>query len=203
MTRTGRSLFFLIIPLLFGTAVLAQTPNATVGGLISDPSGSIVQDASVVVTNIDTGVDFRTQSNNEGFYRVTGLIPGHYRIYVSKQGFRSVVNNDIELHVQDTVAINFALAVGSISESVTVQAAEPLLQTQSSTLGEVIQGRTVQDMPLNGRNGLNLVSLVPGVGAQGAASGNPLGNLHDALQYFPYAHSHAKLLRQYVLLHPW
>lgn len=179
MKRTAHveAVLFLLASILFiGANGFAQTPNATVSGLVTDPSGSVVQEASVVVTNIDTGVDFRTQSNSGGFYRVTGLVPGHYRIYVSKQGFRSVVNNDIELHVQDTLALNFALAVGSVSESVTVQAGEPLLQTESSTLSQVIQGRTVQDMPLNGRNVLNLVSLVPGVVAQGAASGNPLGN---------------------------
>jgi Carboxypeptidase regulatory-like domain len=160
----------------FGTECSAQTTNASVSGIISDPSGSVVYDASVLLTNVETGVEYNARSNSDGLYRATGLVPGQYRIYVSKQGFKSVVNNDIELHVQDTLAVNFSLQVGAVSESVTVQAAEPLLQTESSSLSQVIQGRTVQDMPLNGRNVLNLISLVPGVVAQGGASGSVTGN---------------------------
>lgn len=154
----------------------AQSPNATVTGLITDPAGNAMPGATVSLIDVNTNVATTVKTNGDGLYRVTGLVPNVYRAEISREGFKRVIKDEIVLHVQDEVSLNFSLEVGSVSESITVEAGEPLLQTQTSSLSEAIEGRTVQDTPLNGRNVLNLVALVPGVVAQGSASGNPIGN---------------------------
>ncbi len=154
----------------------AQSPNATITGIITDPSGSILPDATVEITNVATGVSNSTMTNDEGLYRITGLVPGVYRARVTKDGFKSIVKDGIILHIQDEVSINFALELGSVVETVTVESGQPLLQTQTAALSEVIEEKTVQNTPLNGRNVLNLLTLVPGVVAQGGTQGNPTNN---------------------------
>jgi hypothetical protein len=154
----------------------AQSTNATITGNITDQSGSIIPDATVEITAVGTGVVNTVKTNDAGIYRVGGLVPGVYRIRIVKEGFKAVVKEEITLHVQDQVSLNFALEIGSVTESVTVEAGQPLLQTESTDLSQVVEGRTVAETPLNGRNVLNLVTLVPGVVAQGGTAGNPTSN---------------------------
>lgn len=173
-TRFCRAfLFFAWVLSLQGLAHAQST--ATVTGRVIDPSNALIVNANVVLTNVNTHVNYETVTNDDGIYRLTGLLPGTYLANVSKDGFKSLTKSDIELHVQDEVALNFSLQVGSVSESVTVESGEPLIQTQQASLGQVVEGRTVEEMPLNGRNVLNLVVLVPGVVAQGGAMGTPTG----------------------------
>ncbi len=153
-----------------------QTTSATLTGAVSDQSGAAIPGASVVVENLQTNVHMQSVTNAAGFYRVSGLLPGLYRLTADKAGFKSVVRDGIELHAQDEVAINFRLQVGSVTETVTVNSGEPLLQTQSGTVSTVIESQQIQNTPLNGRNVMNLAALTPGVVPQGATSGNPLGN---------------------------
>lgn len=153
-----------------------QVTSAALTGAVSDPSGAAIPGASVVVENLQTNVRMQTVTNSAGFYRVVGLLPGSYRVTASKTGFKSDVRNEIELHAQDEVAINFRLEVGSVSETITVNSGQPLLQTQSGTVSTVIESQQIQNTPLNGRNVMNLAALTPGVIPQGATSGNPLGN---------------------------
>jgi hypothetical protein len=156
----------------------SQATSATVTGEIKDSTGAVVAGTSVSLTNLATGIITRTVTSNQGMYRISGLIPGVYRENVTAQGFKSVVKDGIELHVEDQIELNFTLEVGSVSENVTVQAGEPLIDVQSTTLGETVQGRQVQEAPLNGRNAMNLVALVPGVVAQGSSMGSTLMNMN-------------------------
>jgi hypothetical protein len=174
ITKFRYTLTFSVITLVFTSFANAQS-TATLTGRVTDPSTAVIAGASVVLTNVNTNVNYETVTNDDGIYRITGLLPGVYRANVSKDGFKSLSKADIELHVQDEVSLNFSLQVGSVSESVTVESGEPLLQTQQASLGQVVEGRTVEEMPLNGRNVLNLVTLVPGVVAQGGAMGTPTG----------------------------
>jgi hypothetical protein len=154
----------LLVGLLFAGALSsAQNPNATVSGAVTDTTGAVVPNATVVFTNTSTGIPYQTVSNGDGQYRLNGLIPGPYRAEATEQGFKSVIKANIALHVEDQVAINFALEIGAVTESVVVEAGEPLIDSQSTSLGQVIEGRQVQDTPLNGRNAMNLVALVPAV----------------------------------------
>ncbi len=152
----------------------AQSTNATATGSITDSSGAAVPGAAVELLNNATNVPSRTTTNNDGLYRITGLIPGTYTARVSMQGFKTSVKDDIVLHVQDVVGLNFSLGVGSVNETMTVESGEPLLQTETTSLSTVVDERTVQDVPLNGRNVMNLVTLVPSVVAQGRTTGNPI-----------------------------
>ncbi len=158
---------------------IAQTPNATVTGSVTDSAGRVVPGVLIELVNTSTNVSTTGLTNGQGIYRINALQPDVYRAQISKDGFKSIVKDGIALHVQDEVSLNFTLEVGSVSESVTVEAGEPLLETQSSSLSQVIEGRTVQDTPLNGRNVMNLVALAPGVVAQGSSGGSALGNQNN------------------------
>ncbi len=180
MFRNPKQLAMLLCILFSVCTCAAQSPNATVTGLITDSTGSALTDVTIAISDVNTNVVSTAKTNRDGLYRVTGLVPSVYRAQISKDGFKRVIKDGIELHVQDSISLNFTLEVGSVSESVTVESGEPLLQTETSSLSQAIEGRTVQDTPLNGRNVLNLVALVPGVVAQGSASGNPIGNQNGA-----------------------
>src|SRR4029077_18206785 len=118
--------------LLFVTSAVAQSPDATVNGLVVDPSGAAIAGAQVVVVNDATGVQYPTKTNGEGIYVVPNLPPGPYRIQVSNSGFKTIIKPDIVIHVQDALAINFTLPVGAASEIVTVQSGTPLINTQDA-----------------------------------------------------------------------
>ena len=155
---------------------VAQTTAATVTGVVADQGGAAITGVSVVLENLDTHVQVTARTNSSGFYRVSGLLPGFYRATVSKDGFRSVIRDGIELHGQDEIAINYSMQVGSVTESITVTSSAPLLQSDSSTVSTVIESEQIENTPLNGRNVMNLSALTPGVVPQGATSGNPLNN---------------------------
>lgn len=154
---------FAALSLHSAASYAAQTTDAVVTGRISDPSGAVVPGATVIFTNLNTNVPYSTQTNAEGTYRLVALQPGIYRANVTKDGFKSIVKGEIELHVQDQVSINFQLQLGSVSETVTVVAGAPLLNTESATTGGVVDRASVQNMPISGRNYLDLMQLVPGV----------------------------------------
>ncbi|MGB9069285.1 MAG: TonB-dependent receptor [Candidatus Acidiferrales bacterium] len=141
----------------------AQSTSATITGQITDQSGRLVPGAAVVFTNINTSVPYTTQTNAEGIYSLPTLQPGIYRANVTKDGFKSIVKPDIELHVQDQVSINFALQLGSVSETITVEAGTPLVNTQNATVSTVVDRQFAENLPLNGRSFQTLIQLTPGV----------------------------------------
>src|ERR1700724_941968 len=113
--------------LLFCPALLpAQSTDAMITGFITDQSKGAMVDVRIDVINLDTNIHHPSTTNNDGSYTTTNLPPGNYKIEVEKQGFKSIVKPDIVLHVQDAIAINFTMAVGSTSESVTVTGGAPL-----------------------------------------------------------------------------
>lgn len=160
----GQVLAMLFVSSLMWAGPLpAQTTAAAVSGEITDPNGRVVPGTEVTLTNLNTNVVSETKTNGEGIYRINGLLPGIYRANVTKDGFKSVVKGDIELHVQDNVSINFALEIGSVSETVTVQGGNPNINTTDGAVSTVIDHGFVENMPLNGRSLQDLFSLSPGV----------------------------------------
>ncbi len=151
----------------------AQTTNATATGQITDQSRRVVPGVTVLLTNVNTNVSNSTQTNGEGIYYLVSLRPGIYRANVSKDGFKSIVKDNIELHVQDNVSINFTLQVGSVAETVTVEGGAPLLQTEEASTGQVFSTQVINDTPLDGRNYVYIAQLVAGAappsGIQGVA----------------------------------
>ncbi len=147
----------------------AQVTTADLVGTIRDTSGGIVPGVIVTLTNESTGVVRTATTAAGGTYIFTSLQPGRYRLNAEIQGFRKVERTGVELQVNQRAEIDLALEVGLISETVTIAGTAPLLETQSSVLGTVIEEKQVQDLPLNGRNFVQLATLSPGV--SGAGSG--------------------------------
>ena len=147
----------------FPAIVRAQSTNASLTGRITDPRKAIITDAIVTVINTGTGVHYQGTTNETGLYYVSNLPPGRYRIEVEKLGFKAVIETNVILHVQDALEVNFEMEVGSASESITVEAGSPVLDTESSTVGTVVEQRKANELPLNGRNVFNLIALAPSV----------------------------------------
>jgi len=153
----------------------AQSTNASLTGRITDPSKAVIPDARVIVINTGTGNRYGGITNQTGSYYVTDLPPGTYRIEVEKLGFKAVIKSDLILHVQDALEINFEMVLGSALESVTVEGDTLPLDTESSTIGTVVEQRKANELPLNGRNVFNLIELAPSVVPQGSSTGTPVG----------------------------
>jgi hypothetical protein len=153
----------------------AQSASASLAGRITDPNKAVIKDATVTVINTETGVHFEGLTNETGTYYVSNLLPGRYRIEVEKLGFKAVIQSGIILHVQDAVEINFEMTLGSALESVTVEGTQAPLDTESATVGTVVERRKANELPLNGRNVFNLIVLAPSVIPQGDSTGTPVG----------------------------
>src|SRR5262249_24554727 len=117
---------------------------------------------SVRITQSSTNIPMDLMTNGSGFYAAPALRPGQYEISVSKEGFRTEKRTGIELRVQERLEINFQLQVGAASSEVMVTAAAPLLESETSSLGQVIEEKTIPDLPLNGRNFIQLATLGAG-----------------------------------------
>jgi hypothetical protein len=152
-----------VVCLSLSCFLLAQSPNATITGRITDPSKAAVTGAQVIATNVDTGIQQSTTTGAEGLYTIVSLNPGNYKLEVEKQGFRTVVKPDIVLHVQDVSTINFEMAVGTFSESITVTGGAPLIDTESAAVSTVVDRQFAENLPLNGRSFQSLIQLTPGV----------------------------------------
>ena len=152
---------------------LAQLGTATISGNVTDSTGAVVVDASVTAVNNATGFRRQTTSNDQGQYNLPGLTPGSYNLSVESKGFRRAELNDIALQVDQNVRMDVALVVGQVSEIVEITAQAPLIESQSATLGAVVDTQKILALPLNGRNFLQLALLVPGVstGAEGGDAG--------------------------------
>jgi hypothetical protein len=140
-----------------------------------DQSGKVVPDVELAITNVDTNVSSTTKTNGDGIYVLTALQPGHYRVIVTKEGFKQIALSDVILNVQDTVSRNFNLYVGAASETVTVNANGVNVNTTDASVGTVVDRQFVENMPLNGRSLQSLISLSPGVMTPKPADTNPGG----------------------------
>ncbi len=153
----------------------AQTTNATLSGVVRDAQGSVVPHASVVATNTQTGQSRNTSSGDTGDYTITDLAIGDYKISASAPGFKTLVIPSITLHVNQQASLDLKLDVGAVSEQVVVTTTLPLLNTESSSVGQVVQNQSIESQPLNGRDFWQLVALVPGAsytpGGQGTRTG--------------------------------
>ena len=152
------------IPLLFAASLVAQQQTASLTGQVTDPSGAIVPGAVVTVTDVDRGTKTTVTTDSGGVYTVPQLPPAeHYRLVVDKPGFKETVQPNVVLQVAQSATIDLRVDVGDTTETITVSAAPPQLDTQTSSLGQVITGRTIESLPLNGRSTFRLIALTPGV----------------------------------------
>ena len=179
---TYRLLFrglLLLVLLSAPLCVWSQGTSATVSGVVADATGAKVPSAIVTFTDVGTGAVTKATTSSEGLYRINGLAAGVYNASVSMQGFKTAIKQGIQLHLEDQVSLDYTLEIGASTESVTITAQASVLEAVSPTVSQVIEGRQVEDTPLNGRNTFNLIALTPGVvaqgGTQGAASNNSSG----------------------------
>jgi hypothetical protein len=152
---------FIFVYLCLTVPLLAQ--NAELSGLITDPSGLTVAGARVVVQSADTGATRAVSSNQQGEYSVPALLPGPYNITIEANGFKTVHQNGMVVEVDQRARLDFALTVGSSTESITVQASAPLLNTSDASVSTLIGNQFVENLPLNGRSFSSLIDLTPGV----------------------------------------
>jgi hypothetical protein len=153
----------------------AQT-TARVNGAITDTSNAVISSARITVTNVDTGIQRETASDTTGFYEVSLLPPGDYKITAQKEGFRQFTREQVRLEVNQVARVDFVLQLGAVSETVDVQAAAPLLESSNSSIGQVIETKAVSDLPLNGRNFAQLAILSPGAIGVGYGPAGTIGS---------------------------
>ncbi|MGA7925344.1 MAG: carboxypeptidase-like regulatory domain-containing protein [Candidatus Sulfotelmatobacter sp.] len=175
--RTGcvARLVIAVLTLSFGAQLsFAQTEKASVSGRVTDQNNAVVSDVDVRIRNTETNIVTSMKTNSEGIYVIPSLNPGNYVMTITKQGFRAVSVTGVTLNVQDNLSRNFVLQVGSTAQSVTVtaQAGEELVQSTTSDLGTVISQQAVHDLPLDGRNFSQLLTLTPGATPISTAQSN-------------------------------
>jgi hypothetical protein len=166
---------FVLLFMMYCWVMIGQTTFGTLGGTVTDPSGGLIVRAQVTLTNLATATKHETFSNEAGIYQFVNLPPGEYRIDVEMSGFQHFTRQPVVVQVQQSYRIDIAMVLGANTQTVEVAAETPLIQSQTSSLGQVIAGTAVSEMPLNGRNALNLITLVPSVVPQGGAMGTPVG----------------------------
>lgn len=161
--------------LIWGVAAQAQSTNATLSGIVHDPSGAVIPQATVTVTELTTGRAHSVTSSETGNYSLTDLPIGNYRVSVSGAGFKTETIPTITLHTAQAAALDFTLQVGEAAEQIVVTAELPLLNSESSSVGQAVENKSIESQPLNGRSFWQLVALVPGAsytpGGQGTATG--------------------------------
>jgi len=166
-----RSFVSAFVVLLFSTSSWAQA-TAQLGGTVRDESGAVLPGVTVVATHTDTGFMRTVVTESSGAYVITNLPTGPYRLEVSLQGFRSYVQTGIVLQVGGSPTINATLAVGAIEESVTVDAAAPLVDVQSAGISEVVENERILELPLQGRQVTDLIVLAGAAVNTGNTSGS-------------------------------
>lgn len=168
----------------FAALALSQSQTAQLIGTITDQTGAVVAGASVAVVNTATAVKRDTASNQVGNYAAPMLPPGSYQVTVTKTGFRPVTRSGVDLEVSQVARVDFMLEVGTTSENITVTAEAPLLNQDTSSLGQVVDAAKIANIPLNGRSPFRLVQLTPGVLSAPSAGGQfgdiPVNSTWDA-----------------------
>src|SRR5262245_23543654 len=144
-------------------AAAGQTGTSAISGFVKDGTGAALPGATVKVINVETGVALDLTTNEEGVYRASALVPGQYRIETSLDGFETSVRGPITLHISETIAVDFTLGIGRQQESVTVTGVAPLVESQSSTVAQIVTRAMLAALPLPNRAASSLAGLAPGV----------------------------------------
>ena len=160
--------FLLLVAFAFPTS--AQTPSGEISGVVSDSNGSVVAGVRVTLTNSATNAVRELQTNDSGLYAIPALPPGIYTLKVEKAGFRAIERRNIEVLVGSANRIDVTLEVGEMTNIVEITGGAPVLQSENASIGTVIENRSIVELPLNGRNYLQLTSLIPGATTNGPSS---------------------------------
>jgi Carboxypeptidase regulatory-like domain len=156
-------------------SLYGQSTYGSIVGAVTDSSGAAVTDATVTLTNLGTSEKRTQPSGADGLFTFANLFPGQYRIDAEKQGFKHFTRTPVTVEVQQSTHVEAVLQVGEVSQVVEVTSQTALLQTESASLGQVVEQRKADELPLNGRNIFNLITVSPAAVAQGGAGGSPVG----------------------------
>ena len=172
--RSLRLLFAVFILMLMAMPLVGhgQTTSGTIVGTLTDTSGGVLPHTPVVLINVATNTKMQAESDGLGYYQFFNVPPAQYKLTVQKTGFRQLTSAAFRLEVEGSLRINLQMQVGAESETVTVTEQAPLIQAENTSLGTVIDQRETVELPLNGRNPMNLTALVPSVVPQGQSNGN-------------------------------
>ena len=163
LKRGALYLLCVIVALLFfPKLVYAQAETAVISGSVFDESGAVIPQASLLLTNVETGKTATIQTNVDGLYVFYAVRPGQYRLEVRKEGFKHIALSDLTVNVQDVLSRNFIMLVGPAMESITLTGEAAKLSAQRATVSTVVEPQFVSNMPLNGRSLQALVQLTPG-----------------------------------------
>jgi hypothetical protein len=153
----------------------AQSTYGSVSGSVADSSGGSLADVRVTLTSLDSGAKLTQTTGPDGLYLFPNLFQGHYRVDAERAGFKRTSQTDVVVQVQQTSSINLVMQVGDVSQSIEVTSETPLLQPDTSSLGQIVDTREANELPLNGRNVFNLALLSPSVVPQGHSGGSIVG----------------------------
>jgi hypothetical protein len=156
-----------ILPLLVCALAVAQETRSSIVGRITDQTGAAVPGATVKVTNTETNSTTTLQTNSTGYYEANLLMPGAYTVSAEATGFKQTVRDGITLQVASRIDINIQMQIGGVSESISVTAEAPLIDTSTVSTGRVMDNRTLMDLPVLGNSTMILVKLTPGIQAPG------------------------------------
>jgi hypothetical protein len=159
-----------LIVISFTPTISAQESYATLSGRITDPNGRVIVGANVQAVNVNTNALYPAESNEVGLYNFPALPPGIYRVVVKQEGFEQIVKTGLDLHVADSIAINFALQLGSVAQTLTISGDTPVVNTTTGSLGGLVNDEQMADLPLNGREYIDLTLLQPGITRQFSSS---------------------------------
>jgi hypothetical protein len=151
----------------------AQTVSGTILGVVTDQQGAVIGKAEVSARSLDTGAIRKTISEDNGEYRITSIPAGSYEVSVTAPGFKTEVRSGLVVTVGADVGVNFAMTVGAVNEKVEVTAEAAQVDTSGSAMGGFVNSATIRELPLNGRDWLQLALLQPGCGFRGKAKRIP------------------------------
>jgi hypothetical protein len=159
---------------LFSAVLLAQSTPSTMTGLVKDSSGAIVPGAKVQAVNVSSGVAIVALTNTSGLYHTPSLVPGPYRLEVEAAGFQKLVRSGLVVQIGQTLQVDATLQLGSVQETVNVTSASPVLETQSSSVTQLVEKEMVQGMPMPNRTSTALLALIPGAAVQNVTGDIPI-----------------------------
>src|SRR5271157_3059422 len=178
-----RSSVLLLMLILLASFSFAQSSTGTIQGTVADAQGAVIPNASVIITNQGTNRAITVETNGEGLFSLPALDPGLYKVEVQETNFQTTTQQ-VTLQIAQVVNLDFKLQPGSTSTTVDVTAQVPIVNTSTSGIGDIVTGRQIMDLPLNGRNFTDLAAIVPGV-----TRGNPgnqqtgTGNQAETFRY--------------------
>jgi hypothetical protein len=164
--------------MLASSFALGQADQGAITGLVQDATGAVVGNARVTLTNTENGLSLEAVTDQSGNYVFSPVKIGSYTVSVTAPGFEKTTQENVQLHVQERAAVNIQLKTGAASETVTVTAAPPLLQTEEGSTGQVIESKTINETPLNGRNWVFIAQLTAGVDPASGSRGQGKGDFN-------------------------